>query len=177
MADPVTRSTAKIAALVAVPVGLLAGVGVFLLLANVWHTPADTGPVTMAERELTAREELVCRALLSQVPEQVRDRGQRAVTDGPEQNTAYGDPPMTVECGVPAVQVAPTDQVWPLDGVCYHATEDDDASVWVTIDREVPVRVTVPNEYDGAGQWVAELSPTIVDTVLPGEQIPTGCRE
>ena len=130
------------------------------------------------QRELTEREETVCRALLSQLPQEVRDRPQRPVTDGPEQNAAYGEPPITVECGVPPAEVEPTDTVWPLDGVCYHASERRDASVWVTLDREVPVRITVPDGYDGPGQWVAEFSATMVSTVLSAdtEDIPTGCR-
>jgi hypothetical protein len=190
VADEVTRSAAKLATLVAVPLALVVGAVVFLMLPSVMGgadepgqstgqpAPAATTPVATQERTLTEREETVCRALLSQLPQEVRGLPQRPVTDGPEQNTAYGEPPITVECGTPPAEVEPTDTVWPLDGVCYHATERQDASVWITLDREVPVRITVPDGYDGPGQWVAEFSATVVSTVLSADtdDIPTGCR-
>lgn len=189
MADEVTRSAAKLATLVAIPLALVAGVVAFVLLAGVLgdepgpepaQGPAPaTAPVTTQERDLTEREETVCRALLSQLPQTVRDLPQRPVTEGPEQNAAFGEPPLTVECGVPPAEFPPTDLVWPRDGVCYHATEEADGSVWVTVDREVPVRVTVPEAYEGAGQWVAEFSPTVISTVLSADrdEIPPGCHD
>ena len=191
MADEVTRSAAKLATLVAVPLALVVGLLAFLVLpgllggadepqdaADSSPAPAATTPVTTQERELTGREETVCRALLAQLPQQVRDLPQRPVTEGPEQNAAFGDPPIVVECGGPPVEFEPTDHVWPLDGVCYHATEQEGSSVWATVDREVPVRIAVPDAYDGPGQWVAEFSGTIVETVLSADadDIPPGCH-
>jgi hypothetical protein len=189
VADDVSRSAAKLATLVAVPLALAAGVVAFVLLSNVFGAgaadpgspepaPVTTEPVPLEARDLPEREETVCRALLSQIPESVRDLPQRPVTAGAEQNAAYGNPPITVECGVPAADYALTDTVWPLDGVCWHATERPDATRWVTVDREVPVRVTVPDTYEGPGQWVAEFSDTIVATVLSADEsdIPSGCR-
>lgn len=187
MVDRVHRSAALVAALVAVPAAVLAGVVAFAMLDGAAADPANrgteasprgtaTGPVTTQERELTEREAVVCRALLSQLPGQVRDLPQRPVTAGAEQNAAYGDPPITVECGVPSADYAPTDRVYPLEGVCYHPTEEEGRSVWVTLDREVPIRVTVPEAYDGPGQWVAGLSDTVVSTILSSGDAPSpGC--
>ncbi len=173
MASQDTRRAAIIAALVAVPVAVLTGIGAFALLSG---TVDNTGPVDMPARELTARQEVVCRALLSQLPDTVRDLAPRPVTAGAEQNAAYGDPPITLACGVPAAEVAPTDQVWGLDGVCWVATERADGTVWVTVDREVPVQVRVPAAYGGPGQWVAEFSQALTETVPPAPDPPTGCR-
>jgi hypothetical protein len=44
------------------------------------------------------------------------------------------------------------------------------------VDREVPVRVTVPKVYDPPGQWTTAFSDTVTATVRSLEQIPTGCR-
>jgi hypothetical protein len=176
--DEVTRSAAKVATLVAVPLALVAGLVAFLVLSDVLSAPeTPTTPVEIAERDLTERQDTVCRALLSQLPDDVREFPQRPVTEGPEQNAAYGEPPLTIECGVPPAQFPPTDTVYPLDGVCFHAAQEEGRSVWVTVDREVPVRVTVPDTYDGAGQWVAEFSRTIASTVplAPADEIPSGC--
>lgn len=195
MADEVSRSAAKLAALVAVPVALLAGAGVFALLNGAFRGdspdalpappasspatptgPAPTTPVELAAPPLTPREQVVCRALLSQLPDTIRDLAPRPVTAGPEQNAAFGDPPITVECGVPPAEYPPTDQLYPTDGlVCWHATQRPDQTEWVTVDREVPVRVTVPAAYEGPGQWAAEFSPTIVETIRSLDTIPSGC--
>jgi hypothetical protein len=184
VADNVSRSAARTAALVAIPVGLLAGVLALLVLGNVLGGaaapdpttspgPASTEPVPLAARDLTERQQTACRALLAQLPEQVRDLAQRPVTAGPEQNAAYGDPPITLECGVAEAEYPPTDQVWRLDSVCWHASGD--GTRWVTVDREVPVRVTVPDSYHGPGQWAAEFNATIAATLLSADDIPTGC--
>jgi hypothetical protein len=186
--DEVTRSAAKVAALIAVPVAVLAGIGALALLngtagntpdgAAASPVPVATGPVDMQQRELTERQETVCRALVSQLPGSVRDRTQRPVTAGPEQNAAFGDPPITVACGVPPPDVRPTDQVWSLDGVCwYEEVAGHPGTALVTLDREVPVRVAVPAGYDAPGQWAAEFSDPIVSTVLSADDIPTGCEK
>jgi hypothetical protein len=183
--DEVSRSAAKLAALVAVPVGLLAGILVLVLLGDAFRGPVAeppatpgpvaTGPVITGLRPLGEREETVCRALVSRLPPAIRDLAPRPVTAGAEQNAAFGDPPIIVECGVPAAVFPPTDGVLGLDGVCYHATGPGPGTVWVTVDREVPVRVTVPDGYDGPGQWVAEFSDAIVSTVRTADEIPWGC--
>lgn len=192
MADQVTRSAGKLAALIAVPVAVLAGIGAFLVLNNAFQaaveppatppgqaTPAPgaapTEPVEMPAPELSERAETVCRALLSQLPATVDELVQRPVTEGAEQNAAYGDPPVTVACGGPPAEYAPTDTVHPFEGVCWHAEERPEATVWTTLDREVPVRVRVPAAYDGPFQQVAPFTAPIVETVPSGGDPPSGC--
>jgi hypothetical protein len=183
VADPTSRSAAKLATLVAVPVALLVGIGTFLLLrpapagepAAPSPTPVATGPVEMAAPPLTDRESVVCRALLSRLPADLDGLAQRPVTAGPEQNTAYGEPPITVACGGPPASYAPTDQLNPWNGVCWHAVEEPDASVWTALGREVPVRVTVPASYDGPFQHVLEFSRPVAETVRSADTAPSGC--
>lgn len=188
MPDPSSRSAAWLAALIALPVAVLAGIAAFALLGGFGPDdpagseptgsprPQATGPVPMAERALSEREETVCRALLSQLPEQIDELVQRPVTAGPEQNAAYGDPAVTVACGGPEPTYALTDTVYPLAGVCWHAAEEADGTVWTTLDREVPVRVSVPHGYEAPGQRVMEFSPTIVESVPSAGTVPAGCR-
>jgi Protein of unknown function (DUF3515) len=176
--DPTTRSAARLAALIAVPVAVLAGLGTFAVLhePETPPPPAATSPVRMTARTLSEREEIVCRALLSQLPAEADGLSQRPVTEGPEQNAAYGDPPITIECGVPPADYRHTDQVWPWEGVCWHAAELPDRTVWTTLDREVPVRVTVPIGYQGPFQHVISFSDTVADTIRSTAEAPTGCR-
>lgn len=194
MANQDTRSAARLAALVAVPVTLLTGIGLFFVLSNALDPPesaapsstatpaptplgpAATAPVSVPERKLSQWEQTVCRAVVSQLPGEVGGLAQRPVTAGVEQNAAYGDPPLTVTCGGFEAAYAPTDTVYPLPGgVCWHLVEGEDESVWTTLDREVPVRVSVPAGYDGPGQLVTELAATVARTVRSAEQAPSGC--
>lgn len=190
MADQVSRSAARWATVVAVPVTVLAAVLAFTML-NGWFAdsgtdqpdgtasptaPAATGPVPMAAPALSPRTATVCRALLSQLPGSVQTLAQRPVTAGAEQNAAYGDPAITLACGGSAVPtVPPTDTVFPLSGVCWYSDKRTEATVWTTLDREVPVTVTVPNGYDSPGQWVIEFSGPVLATVPPAPT-PFGCR-
>lgn len=188
MASQDTRSAARLAALVAVPVAALTGVVLFFVLTNALapaeHAapdptptgPVPTAPVSVPERELTSWEQTVCRAVVSQLPGEVSGLAQRPVTAGVEQNAAYGDPPLTLTCGGFEAGYEPTDTVYPLPGgVCWHLAERENDSVWTTLDRQVPVRVTVPASYDGAGQLVTELAATVARTVRSTEDAPPGC--
>ncbi|MBO4208746.1 DUF3515 family protein [Micromonospora echinofusca] len=139
--------------------------------------PQSTTPVELAAPQLGERQATVCRALLSQLPPTVRDLAQRPVTAGAEQNAAYGDPALTLACGVAPVEVPPTDDVWVINGVCWHAAQRPEATVLTTVDREVPVQVTVPRAYEQPLQWVAPISETTVASVPSAKTAtPRGCR-
>lgn len=189
MADQITRSAARIATAVAVPATLLVGALVFWLLGGVpgddtpgagaaSPRPQSTAPVDVAAPQLSERAEIVCRALLSQLPDSLRELPQRPVTAGAEQNAAYGDPAITLACGGPPADYPLDAFLWGMSRVCWYAEEKPDGSIWTAIDREVPVTVTVPKGYDGAGDWVNEFSVTLIATVpsKPAAEIPSGCR-
>jgi hypothetical protein len=193
MVDPVTRRAAGWAALVAAPIAVLTGLISFAVLvgaggdgpdgaasatpSRIPASPRATGPVAMPAAALPGRAEVVCRALLARLPDGLRDAPRRPVSAGPEQNAAYGDPPLTVACGVAPARFPPTDTVYRLDAVCWHATAD--GTVWTTVDRETAVRMTVPRAYDPPGQWVIELSAPVTAAVpsLPAARVPFGCRQ
>jgi hypothetical protein len=185
VADEVTRQAARLATIITVPLVLLAGVLVFVLLggaggrtgepaASPRPRPQATGPVAMPARKLTARQATVCRALLSQLPRAIRDRVQRPVTAGAEQNAAYGDPAITLACGSTVPSFPPTDKVYKTDRVCWYTVTGPDATVWTTLDREVPVTVTVPAVYQQAAQWVIEFAGPI-SAAVPSAKAPYGC--
>ncbi|WFE27299.1 DUF3515 domain-containing protein [Solwaraspora sp. WMMD791] len=193
--DRTTRQAAIWATVVALPLTVIVALAAFSQLnragsadgqpagadpspsASASVAPVPTTPVQMAAPALDDRAEVVCRALLSQLPGTLRDLRQRRVSDGAEQNAAYGEPPITVACGVPPAEFAPTDLVYALDGVCWHAAEQPDATVWTTVDREIPVRVSVPGAYDEPGQWVAAFADTLIETVpSDADAAPRGCR-
>lgn len=182
-----TRLAALVATLVAVPVTVLvAALAITHLSPDQSAAPQAsssasaptanaTGPVPMTVYTLDERAEVICRALLAKLPDTLRDLPQRPVTAGPEQNAAYGEPPITLACGIPLPSIPPTDLVYPLDKVCWHAGDRPDATVWTTVDREVPVQVTVPKSYAEPGQWVISFSKPVEEAVPRAEEIPTGC--
>ena len=164
------RSPARTATLVAVPVALLAGALAFWLLGGLPKSqpapgPQATGPVTVVAPALGERDATVCRALVTKLPEAVGDRHRRPVTAGPGQNAAYGDPPIVVSCGDQSTTIPQDAELYELSGVCWFPEKRADGQVWTTVDRQVPVRVTVPKAYDPAGQWVVDFSGAIVDAV------------
>ncbi|MDG4829490.1 DUF3515 family protein [Solwaraspora sp. WMMD1047] len=188
--DRGTRQAALWATLVAVPLTLLVGALLFAQLSP--GAPEDdepdapvaasTGPGSTAAVELPAptlaeRPAVVCRALLSKLPPTVRELAQRPVTAGAEQNAAYGDPALTVTCGGPPATAAPTDDVWTVNAVCWHAAPAAGAMVLTTVDREVPVQVTVPTVYEQPLQWLAPVSDAVLSAVPSASPsaIPSGC--
>jgi hypothetical protein len=180
-ADPVRRRAATAATLVAVPVALAVG------LVSLWAFGAFEGPpqpvagprptsaVTMQAPTLTPEVAEVCRAVVAQLPDAVRDAARRPVTAGPEQNAAYGDPPLTLACGVLTPSLPPTTEVFPLSGVCWAAVPGPGGTVWTTVDRTVGIAVTVPGSPDGSGQSVIPFTKAISpnDPRLPDP--PPGC--
>ncbi|GGR71175.1 hypothetical protein GCM10010169_13670 [Micromonospora fulviviridis] len=184
--DRSSRSAALWATLVAVPVTLAVAGFTFAKLAP--DTPAaapspsasavrpqSTAPVELPAPALAERPATVCRALVSQLPATVRDLAQRPVTAGAEQNAAYGDPALTVACGGTPPIVQPTDEVWSVNKVCWHAVQEADATVLTTVDRETPVRVRVPKQYEQPLQWVTPISDAVVASVPAAKTAPSGC--
>lgn len=192
MADSVSRSAARTATVIAVPFALLAGIVVFWLMGGLGSgrpgapgspsasaKPQPSSSVSMAAPGLADTVEPVCRGFVAQLPDHIRNWKRRPVSAGPEQNAAYGEPPLRVACGGPAATVAPTATVYLLSGVCWiPAQPSGGATVWTTVDRKVPVAVSVPASYQQPGQWVTEFSATVAGAVpsLPPAEIPTGCH-
>jgi hypothetical protein len=184
MADPAARHAARLATLVALPVALLVGVGAFWLFGRHSAAPTGAGPsarpratasVTMPAAALSGQAATVCRALVSQLPDTVRDLARRPVGAGTEQNAAWGDPPLTLACGVPPDAVGQTDFLPSLNGVCWHTRPVPGGTAWTTVDRQVPVTVTVPGQYTSPGAWVQEFTSAVTASVPSAATKPTGC--
>jgi hypothetical protein len=188
MADRTTRGAARLAALIALPIAVLAGFIAFRSLAGLSSTapsaaptsaspgPRSTAPVPMAAPALAEAPATACRALLAQLPDQLRDLARRPVTAGPEQNAAYGDPAITLSCGVPPPSLPPTAEVYVESGVCWYPQQGKHDSAWSTLDRQVPVTVTVPGSYDEPGQWVNEFSAPVAAALRSVADLPAGCQ-
>lgn len=188
MADQVTRGAARLAASIAVPVALVAGLVAFWALGRPGSGTAGptlpsvqaTGPVTMAAPPLSGEAAVACRALLSRLPDAIRDRPRRPVTAGAEQNAAYGDPAVTLACGAGPRPSIPTNDhtfVLVMNTVCWYEEDDKDGTTWYAIDRQVPVTVHLPAAYQPAPQWAIEFSNPIAESLQSITDVPAGCRD
>jgi hypothetical protein len=189
------RSAARTATLVAIPVALLAGLLSFWVLGGFDRTEPSpsapspsapspsapspgaqaTGPVSMPAPSLPPAVAGTCRSLVAALPDAIRDARRRPVTAGPEQNAAYGDPPVTLACGTEPASIPTGDRVFVLSGVCWFARPDTDRTVWTTVDRVVPVTVTVPGGQEASAQSVIPFSAAIGGTDPLIDNPPTGC--
>ena len=50
------------------------------------------------------------------------------------------------------------------------------ATTWTTVDRPVPVTVTVPNSYDAQAQWVIGFSAPVAGSLTAVDTVPSGCK-
>ncbi|MBM2617547.1 DUF3515 family protein [Actinoplanes sp. LDG1-06] len=199
--DPATRGAAVWATLIAVPVAVIVGLVVFFQIVPQGDDEAGpaasasapvavpTTPVRMAAPKLDARTTQVCLAVTSQLPTTLRDLPGRTVTAGPEQNAAWGEPPVTLACGVPQPTMCErvdgghegcvplSDTMLVMDGVCWWAADGPATDVFTTMDREVAVQVSVPGSYQQTGQWANEFSEPVVKTVKSTTVgVPSGCK-
>jgi hypothetical protein len=191
--DRTTRSAALWATAVAVPVAVLAAVLLFSQVnarsgaaapspSPTMPAVVSTAPVTMAAPKLSARADTVCRAMTARLPAAVRNMPARPVTAGARQNAAFGDPAVTVSCGVPPPKVADESLLMNMKSavgtqgyVCWYSQQGPGTTLLTTVNREVPVQVAVPVTYDAAAQWANEFSDTILATVAAIEDVPAGC--
>src|SRR5688500_7339881 len=154
MSDPVTRRAAKLAALIALPAALVAGVVTCRVLAprddgSTPSRPAATSAVEIAAPSLSPRASTVCRALLAKLPDRLGALARRPVTAGAEQNAAYGDPAVTLACGTTGPTPPAGAQYFAINGICWYAEDGKDERTWALQGREVPLVVRVPRAYTG----------------------------
>jgi hypothetical protein len=63
-----------------------------------------------------------------------------------------------------------------MNRVCWDAREGSTAAAFTTMDREIAVRVTVPNKYEQPAQWANEFSDVVVETDKSKTRgVPSGC--
>lgn len=175
-----SRLPAIVATVVAVPVAVVAGIVVFNAIAPAAEdsdlVQGDLSPVSVTVPDLGEEDAVVCLALTATAPEEAGDLVARPVEGGAgaaEAVLAYGDPAVVATCGADPVEVEDTAAVYKLNGVCWFT--DEDGAVWTTLDRQVPVGVSVPADYEQPVDVLNDLSKVIAEKVPAAEDAPTGC--
>jgi Protein of unknown function (DUF3515) len=116
--------------------------------------PLDVPPVT-------PEAEAACPALMGDLPLELAGEPSRRVQSDSPYAYAWGDPPVTLICGVdrPAEFVVGVSTIQ-INGVQWYVdTGDPDVTVWTTVDRPVYVEITLPADVDSAP--VTALTPQI----------------
>ena len=175
-----SRLPAIVATVVAVPVAAVAGVLVFNAIAPAAEDSVlvqeDLSPVAVTVPELSEDEAVVCLALTATAPDEAGGLHARPVegdAGASEAVMAYGDPATVATCGVEPVEVEDTALVYKLNGVCWYS--DEAGLAWTTLDRQVPVGVSVPEDNEQPVDVLNDLSTVIADKVPAAEDAPTGC--
>ena len=116
-----------------------------LLLAG-----CSAGPVELAPGPVEGADvDRACAALLDALPDAV-DPGveRREVEPDSDRTAAWGDPPVTLQCGVePPERLEPP---FVVDGVEFTTRDVGDATRWTTYGRTVHAAFEVPDDYSGA---------------------------
>jgi hypothetical protein len=135
--------------------------------------PKDLAAVPAVDAPLDQDAAATCRALVTKLPDELGGLPRRAVTAGADQNAAFGDPAIVLSCGTAKPAIPQNAQLLGLSDVCWFPEERGDATVWQTVDRQVPLRVVVPAAADGS--WLVNLSASIVATVPATDPGPVYC--
>jgi hypothetical protein len=181
-----SRLPAIVATVVALPIAVVAGMFVFNAIAPAAEDPdpaeEDLAPVSVAVPELSDEDAVICLALTATAPETAGGLQARPVeADGSttsqvaasEAVMAYGDPATVATCGAEPVAVEDTAAVFKLNGVCWFS--DEAGLEWTTLDRQVPVGVSVPEGNEQPVDVLNDLSTVIGEKVRAADDAPTGC--
>lgn len=121
---------------------------------------ACAGPVSVPEPEVDPETRRICGQILSALPRTVLDAPRRDTTGS--LSAAWGQPPITLACGVPQPAAMATDtRCFEVDGVGWFSQEGDTGYLFTTIGRGVTVQVGVPQDYAPEANALVDLAAAI----------------
>jgi len=130
------------------------------------------GPVALAEPQPDSAGRDTCTALLAALPDQVLQSTRRP-TDPGILTAAWGDPPITLRCGVPPPPgLTPTSECLEVNGVGWFSEDAQGGVLFTTVGRTVHVEVGVPDDY------APEVNPLVdlADPVAAHNPVVQPCR-
>lgn len=111
--------------------------------------------------------EAACRALAAKLPKRVSDEDRRTVNPESEFTAAWGNPPITMRCGVTKPRAyTPTAQLFQVDAVAWLPVPQDAANptTFYAVERTAYVEVVVPKEQAPASDTLVDLGHVIAKT-------------
>ena len=119
------------------------------------------GPVTLTAHA-SGSQVGGCLSLVAALPKTLGGQSRRTTQPSPTTTAAWGDPPITLVCGVPAGRAL--DDPYEFDGVIWALHDIGSARTWTTRDRPVNVVVTIPDAYDGQAELLGSLATALAPT-------------
>jgi hypothetical protein len=130
------------------------------------------GPVdiTSADPEGSAGE--LCRTLVDGLPDTMFDEPRRTAEPDPETTAAWGDPAVTLRCGVPRPEVLePDSELMVISDVAWLAQPPEAPSLYTAVGRDVYVEMEIPPSYGAPAAALLPVSAEIDDQI---PELPAG---
>jgi hypothetical protein len=110
-----------------------------------------------------------CEAFTAALPASLSTVGERReVTPDSSLTAAYGDPPVSVRCGVPRpAGITATSMLVTVDGIDWFPEELTGGWLLTSVGRAANVELTVPTAQGPAPSVASDLAPTIKATLPP----------
>ena len=161
------RLPVPIQAAAALGVTALTGGAVWLLFnsGNAVAVAAPTPTSSSAQSE--------CAALTKALPQSLDNENRRGTSPSSPLTAAWGDPAITLRCGVPVPQILrpgsktydPTAEEGYFNGVAWLIEKTGDGYRFTAAQRAVYVEVDVPNAYSPQTSAVIDLSPAVIKAI------------
>jgi len=128
--------------------------------------PQATGPVDVPVPTVDEATRASCAALAAALPVEVDPGVERRPVTGDEQLTAaWGDPPVTLECGVPDPERP--DEPVTVNGVAWSVRDVGAGYRWTTRGLMTNVAVEIPDGYDNGAEIVNPLAEPVLAALEP----------
>lgn len=132
--------------------------------------PRATGPVDVPAAAVDDTARTACAGLVAALPAEIDPGvGRRPVSGDDELTAAWGDPAVTLECGVPLPD-RPEEEV-SVNGLMWSVRDIGAGFRWTTTDRAVNVAVEVPDAYPNGAELINPLVAPVSDA-LPAAPAP-----
>jgi hypothetical protein len=158
-----------------VPLQAAAALGVTALTGGaVWLLFNSGNAVAVAAPTLTSPSaQAQCAALTKAAPQTVDDEKRRGTSPSSPLTAAWGDPAITLRCGVPEPEILrpgsktynPTAEEGYFNGVAWLIEKTSAGYRFTAAQRAVYVEVDVPNAYSPQTAAVIDLSPAVIKAI------------
>ena len=107
-----------------------------------------------------------CADFMAALPDELVDQSPRDTDPASDLTAAWGQPAITVRCGVPdPAALNPASELTVVGDVEWFAEELTEGYAFTTYERVANVEVTVPDDYAPEIGPVSELSPLVAESV------------
>jgi hypothetical protein len=131
------------------------------VLAAAISVTACSSAVSVPDPAPSGQSEQVCTALMADLPMTVLD-GQRRKVEPGRRSAAWGDPAITLRCGVEKPpKLTAASPCYEVNGVGWFAEEASGGYLFTTIGRTTFVEVGVPSEYAPEANALVDLAATV----------------